>query len=108
VTEDTLIRVEPKQERGKARVEAIRAAARQHYVEVGGDALAFNFDAVAALAGCSVATIYRYFKDSKAILDDLFPDRSHADVKLAAIRTIAAMSGTPTEKWMSVEHILAQ
>jgi len=101
---DTNLRAIPVQGRAKARVEAILAAARQHYEDVGRDR--FNFDGVAALAGCSVATIYRYYSDRVALMDAIFPDRDQAELKLAAIRTLRTMGSSATEKWLAVEHIL--
>ncbi len=103
---DNMMRVAPTQTRAKARVEAILAAARRHYEEVGRDR--FNFDGVAEYAECSVATIYRYFKDRVVLLDAIFPDRDRAEIKLAAIRNVRSMGGSAAEKWFSVEHILDQ
>lgn len=105
---ETNMRVAPTQARAKARVESILEAARRHYEEVGRDR--FNLDGVAALTTppCSVATIYRYFKDRTALLDSLYPDRDRAEIKLAAIRNVQRMGGSAAEKWLATEHILDQ
>lgn len=100
------LRVAPVQSRAKARVEAILTAARAHYAQVGRDS--FDLDDVAALAGCSVATIYRYFVSPTTLLDAIAPDRDRAEIKLSAIRNIQVMGGSHEEKWLAVEHILAQ
>lgn len=105
---DSTMRVTPTQNRAKERVEAILGAARRHYEEVGRDR--FSFDGVAALMtpSCSVATIYRYFKDRTALFDAIFPDRDRAEIKLAAIRNVQDMNGSAAEKWLATEHILSQ
>jgi hypothetical protein len=61
------------QPRAQARVQAIREAALAHYNAVGRDK--FNTAAVAAAAGCSIGTIYRYFANRIALMNDIAPDR---------------------------------
>lgn len=100
------LRVEPVQARAKARVESILTAARIHYGEVGRDS--FDLDVVAAQAGCSVATVYRYFEDQVALLNMVAPDRDRAEIKLSAIKSIQTMGGSDAEKWLAVVHILNQ
>lgn len=104
MTEDTSMRVKPVQGRAKERVEQIRAAARQHYSEVGRDQ--FNFDAVASIAGCSVPTLYRYYTDRVALMDDAVPERDAAEKTLASIRGIKRMHISRAEKWQRVERLL--
>ena len=67
------LRNRPTQQRARRRVDEIRAAARAILGEVGRDR--FTTDLVAARAGCSIGTIYRYFEDRVALLDDLYPNR---------------------------------
>lgn len=98
------MRVEPTQKRAKARVDTILEAAHQHYWEVGRDH--FNLEGVAAIAGCSVATVYRYFKDRIVLLDAVFPERDRAEVKLTAIYNLRNADIPPAEKWVAVEYIL--
>lgn len=101
-----IIRVEPVQARAKARVGAILKAALEHYSAVGRDQ--FDLEAVATLADCSVATIYRYFETPSTLLDAVAPDRERAEIKLAAIRSLQSMGGSDASKWLSTVHILQQ
>lgn len=101
---DKNMRVAPTQARAKARVDSILAAARQHYEDVGRDH--FNLDGVAEIAGCSVATIYRYFQDRVVLLDSVFPDRDHSEIKLAAIRNLQHIDGSAAEKWLATREII--
>ena len=95
----------PVQARAKARYDSIVGAAEIHYAEVGHDD--FNLDAVAALAGCSVATIYRYFDDRLDLLDVVAPQRNEAERKLLKIQElIPDVTMTDAQKWRLVEIIL--
>ena len=104
MTEDTNLRAKPVQGRAKARVAAIQDAAREHYAEVGRDR--FSFDAVAARVGCSVATIYRYYSDRVALMDDVFPDRDSAEQKIQQIKALQDAQLSPTQKWREVQAII--
>lgn len=104
MTEDINLRAKPVQGRAKARVAAIQDAAREHYVAVGRDR--FSFDAVAALVGCSVATIYRYYSDRVALMDDVFPDRDEAERKIRQIVELQEQQLSPSQKWREVQAII--
>lgn len=104
MTGETVLRAKPVQGRAKARVAAIQDAAREHYAAVGRDR--FSFDAVAALVGCSVATIYRYYSDRVALMDDVFPDRDDAERKLRQIEELRDAQLSPTQKWREVQAII--
>lgn len=69
----TLLRRDPVQERAQQRLNAIRTAARHVIATVGRDRLTTQL--VADRAGCSIGTVYRYFADRVALLDDLYPNR---------------------------------
>lgn len=75
-TESTM-RATPKQGRAQARVEAIVAAGHQHFDEVGRDR--FNLSGVHAIAGGSIGSIYRYFKNRYALLEVVDPIPTHAE-----------------------------
>lgn len=77
-------RVTPKQSRSLDRLADILAAARQHYDAVGRDN--FTIREVAALAPCSVATVYRYYGDRVALMDAIEPDRDEAQNALERLR----------------------
>jgi len=68
-----LLRVTPQQDRAEKRLQEIRQAARELIAELGRDR--FTTNDLAVRAGCSIGTVYRYFADRVAILDDLYPDR---------------------------------
>lgn len=80
---EDVLRKKPAQPRSSDRVKDILSAARTHYTEVGRDR--FNTTAVAQLAGCSVGTLYRYFKDRVALMDAFAPDRDIHQHKLREI-----------------------
>lgn len=77
----------PVQARAKARYEAIVTAAQKHYVEVGRDL--FSLEVVAEAAGCSEATIYRYFENRSTLLAVAVPGYDDAETILKQIREIA-------------------
>jgi hypothetical protein len=66
----------PAQPRSSSRLQSILSAAEEVYAEVGRDK--FTTGAVAERVGCSIGTIYRYFKDRIALLDALDPDRDQS------------------------------
>ena len=67
------LRNRPRQARAQQRLAEIRTAARQVLDTVGRDR--FTTEMVAERAGCSIGTVYRYFTDRVALLDDLYPNR---------------------------------
>jgi AcrR family transcriptional regulator len=77
------LRNEPVQERSRARVAQIIAAARVVYDRVGQDA--FNTNLVAEEAGASIGTVYRYFPDRVPLMDIIDPDRNNGFKKIAQI-----------------------
>lgn len=100
-----MIRAVPVQARAKKRYEAILEAARDHYSEVGRDR--FNLDTVAEIAGCSVATIYRYFEDRITLIEVAVPPLMQPEVVLEKIREIARTDMPPFAKWGEVEKIIS-
>lgn len=88
-----LLRKRPAQGRSSDRVKSILAAARTHYAEVGRDR--FNTTAVAALAGCSVGTLYRYFEDRVALMDAFVPHRDIHEQKLQQIHSVVENHDSP-------------
>jgi AcrR family transcriptional regulator len=77
------LRHQPVQFRSETRLNQIKAAATILYntPEVGRDRLTTAH--VATLAGCSIATVYRYFQDRVALLDAIAPDRDNSPVVTA-------------------------
>ena len=73
VTPRLPLRNKPRQARAQQRLAEIRVAAEQVLDEVGRDRLTTSM--VADRAGCSIGTVYRYFDDRVALLDDLYPNR---------------------------------
>ncbi len=75
----------PRQPRSKASVDFILEAAAQ-VLEADGEA-GFNTNAVAARAGVSIGTLYRYFPDKAAILRGLAlrETQAHRDAMMAII-----------------------
>ena len=100
-----MIRAVPVQARAKKRYETILDAARAHYGEVGRDR--FNLDTVAEAAGCSVATIYRYFEDRVSLLEVAVPETERPEDILEKIRDIARTDDTPTSKWSQTEKLIS-
>ncbi len=72
----------PVQERAQLQRNHILSASRQLIENVNIGPLHFTTDQVAALAGTSIGTVYRYFDDKLDILFTLYPD---ARVELGAI-----------------------
>lgn len=66
-------RTVPVQQRSLNTLESLRKAAREVITEKGRDR--FTTNDVAERAGTSIGTLYRYFPDRVAILDDLYPNR---------------------------------
>lgn len=95
-------RQQPVQPRGHERREAILAAARDLYDEVGRDD--FRTEDLAVRAGCSIGTIYRYFKNRVDILDQIAP--AGADAKIIALRHLATTDLTDEQKWARAERII--
>jgi AcrR family transcriptional regulator len=62
----TLLRREPRQERGRRRIDALLDAADALFGEVGYEAATTN--AIARRAGASVGSLYQFFPDKEAIL----------------------------------------
>lgn len=67
------LRHQPVQARATKRLEAIESAAHAALRLFGRDRLTTKH--VAAIAGCSIGTVYRYFPDRIAILDRIWPER---------------------------------
>ncbi|MFM9921307.1 TetR/AcrR family transcriptional regulator [Lacisediminihabitans sp. H27-G8] len=67
------IRHPPQQVRSRATFENIEQAARDVLASEGRDR--FTTAQVAASAGVSIGTLYRYFPDRVAILDHVWPER---------------------------------
>lgn len=101
-----MIRAVPVQARAKKRYEAILDAARAHYADAGRDR--FNLDTVAELAGCSVATIYRYFEDRITLIEAAVPPLMQPEVVIEKIREIAKADTPPAAKWGEVEKLITE
>lgn len=99
------MRAVPVQARAKKRYEAILEAARGHFSDVGRDR--FNLDTVAEMAGCSVATIYRYFEDRVTLIEVAIPDVMKPEVVLEKIRDIAATDLSAAAKWAETEKLIS-
>lgn len=72
-------RTEPMQKRSTKRLDQIRSAAIMVYNARGRDY--FTTLDVAKAAGCSIGTVYRYYEDRVAIMDDIHPDRDQSLIK---------------------------
>ena len=70
----------PSQKRSTMTLVAIMSAATKLYNDpaIGRDR--FTTAQVADLAGCSIGSVYRYFKDRVALLDAIAPDRDMSPV----------------------------
>jgi AcrR family transcriptional regulator len=73
----------PIQARSNNRLHSIQVAALEHLQEVGRDG--FNTATVAERAGCSIGTLYRYWKNGAALLDSIWPDRDVVLTRVAEI-----------------------
>lgn len=69
----TELRTNPIQERSARRLKQLEDAAREAINTIGRDA--FTTADVAAIAGASIGTVYRYFPDRIAILNRVWPNR---------------------------------
>ena len=67
------LRREPRQQRSRAKVAALVAAAERLFLEHGYDAV--TADAIAAAAGVSTGTFYSYFSDKRDVLISLLAER---------------------------------
>ncbi len=74
------LRTEPVQDRGDKTLERLRAAARSIYNDphVGRDRLTTTM--VAKEAGISIGTVYRYWADRVAILEDIAAERDQSPI----------------------------
>ncbi|GLZ50053.1 TetR family transcriptional regulator [Actinomycetospora sp. NBRC 106375] len=89
-------RRQPRQERSRATVERIVAAGRAVLIERGTEGLTTNH--VAAAAGISPGSLYQYFGDKEAILDEVvtrYSDELEERVTGAFVATVAVRD--PTE-----------
>lgn len=68
------VRVKPQQKRSDSTLRMIRAAAMFAIERKGRDH--FTTADIAIQAGVSIGTLYRYYADRTAVLDDLFPKRT--------------------------------
>lgn len=104
MSHSNLLRTAPSQKRSNTRVEAILEAARVHYEEAGRDN--FTTGGVAALAGCSVGTVYRYFSDRVVLMDAIMPGRDSDALALQAIREVNDLDRSLLHKWKTVQRIV--
>lgn len=83
-TEVPLLRNPPVQARSRATLDTIRRAAIELYndPEVGRDSITTQM--VVDRTGLSVGTVYRYWRNRLAMLDDIAPDRDHTPIALDA------------------------
>jgi len=74
------IRTEPTQLRGAETLQKLRAAAHLLYndPEIGRDRITTTM--VAHRANVSIGTVYRYWTDRVAMLDDIAPDRDRSSI----------------------------
>lgn len=74
------IRTEPSQPRGTATLQKLRAAAHLLYndPEIGRDRITTTM--VATRANVSIGTVYRYWTDRVAMLDDIAPERDQSGI----------------------------
>jgi TetR/AcrR family transcriptional regulator, mexJK operon transcriptional repressor len=82
----------PRQERSRAKVKALVAAAERLFVERGYDAV--TADAIAAAAGVSTGTFYSYFRDKRDVLIVLLAEHVDALLGMGAedAATVAQLS----------------
>ena len=74
----------PVQSRSKNTLEQLRTAARELYnnPEIGRDR--FTTAMMSEIVGCSIGTVYRYYKDRWAVLEDIAPDRDQSPIEISA------------------------
>lgn len=94
-------RTRPTQARATARLDSILAGARLHYAAVGRDR--FTTSGVAEAAGCSVATVYRYYEDRVDLLDAIAPDRDLGQTALTAFQDLLGAPLSDEERWRALE-----
>lgn len=87
-TQSPLRRRPPRQQRSRLTLAAIHEAALKILDGEGEDA--FNTNRIAAVAGISVGTLYRYFPNKEAIIDSLCSELLHGS--LAEMSTISERS----------------
>ncbi len=82
----------PTQARAKQKVQKILAAAREVLVEEGPEG--FNTNLVARRAGVGIGSLYEYFPNKQAIVDDMIEELSAAesDAVLASLGDLAGCS----------------
>jgi AcrR family transcriptional regulator len=104
VNQQVVVR-EPRQQRSRYKVQLILEAAQQLIERDGLETLTTN--AVAALAGVSIGTLYQFFPNKEAILDTL-ADR---EVTAMSAKVIEAMEDpaivTPKDRIAAVVHAVA-
>lgn len=96
----TDLRNEPIQKRATNRLESLRAAGRTVYHRDGRDRL--TSAAVAAEAGCSIGTFYRYFPDRVALLDDIYPNRDSGAINILLAQL--PDDGGPAWQFVEIEN----
>lgn len=69
----TSIRVQPVQTRSQNRLNSLRESAKAVIERVGVER--FTTADIAQEAGASIGTVYRYYPDRIAVLDDIYPNR---------------------------------
>ena len=69
----SVLRNIPAQKRSEERLASLRSAAYAAVKEKGVER--FTTSDIARISGASIGTVYRYYPDRVAVLDDLFPDR---------------------------------
>ena len=100
------MRTTPTQERAQKKVEAIRDAAIRLVEEVGRDRL--NTGDVAKRAGVSIGTLYRYYPDRVALLDDILPNRdSYEGALRQVLETLNSMELSVGEQVDEIRETLA-
>lgn len=83
----------PQQTRSERTRDAILEAARSAVVTFGRDA--FTTADVARLAGVSIGTVYRYYRDRVALLDVIAPNREQLTREMLMRQTIQVRDYSP-------------
>src|SRR5215217_3342793 len=89
----TRLRRLPRQQRSRAKVAALLAAAERLFVERGYDAV--TADAIAAAAGVSTGTFYSYFGDKRDVLIVLLAEHVDALLGMGAQQPAPAALASP-------------